>query len=231
MPSWNVHIAHVEYVLAHHALREIAVHNPSAFLLGNLLPDLYVGYMVPDISKKISYNTTHLADPSQVPLPDYDAFAARYLTQPPCTYDEQEHCDVLLGAWCHMMCDHCYNKQTRAFLAAHGIPRGEKARIGKQTDLATFGKTIDIASHITIDDDVMQQIARFPQYRIERCDVDACARVVDEIVAQNRAEHIYTQPTYIMLHQRFFDDTFTMVNNLLHAQLTAYARQHLVERD
>lgn len=227
MPSWNVHIAHVEHVLKTHTLEGIGVHNPSAFLLGNLLPDLYVGYMVPDITKKILYNTTHMAPHAHVPLPNYQAFGEEFLSHTRVSYDQETSQDLVLGAWCHLMCDHTYNQATRTFLDAHHIEHGEQARIGKQTDLDTYGRTLDITRTITIDDDLIAQVSRFAQYEIDMRDVCACARVVKDIVARNKREHIDGIPQYMMLHQAFFDDTFKSVNDLLDFQLTTYAHQHL----
>lgn len=227
MPSWNVHIAHVEHVLKTHTLESIGVHNPSAFLLGNLLPDLYVGYMVPNITKKILYNTTHMAPHAHVPLPDYHAFGEKYLSHAQVSYEQETSQDLVLGAWCHLMCDHTYNQATRVFLNEHHIEHGEKARIGKQTDLDTYGRTLDISHTIVIDDDLRAQVAAYAQYEIDMRDVHECAQVVHDIVVRNRQEHIDGIPQYMMLHQAFFDDTFKSVNILLDTQLTTYAHQHL----
>ena len=55
MPSWNIHTAHVERLLREHGASELGIGDKDAFLMGNLLPDVYVGYMVPDASWRIDY--------------------------------------------------------------------------------------------------------------------------------------------------------------------------------
>ena len=167
MPSWNVHIAHAEDLLKRHSPHELGINDWNAFLLGCLLPDVYVGYMVQPLSKKLPYRMTHLADTSKVPLPDYETFAARYVYAQDMqdtrdTQDTHAHApsaahDLILGTWCHLMADHTYNAHTRVYLAEHHIPRGEKARIGKQGDLQLFGQTFDLHSHIEIDSALLAQ--------------------------------------------------------------------------
>ncbi len=60
MPSWNIHTAHVERLLREHGASELGIDDKDAFLMGNLLPDVYVGYMVPDATWRIDYKLTHL---------------------------------------------------------------------------------------------------------------------------------------------------------------------------
>lgn len=47
MPSWNIHIAHAERLLKGGGSVARAVRDGNAFLFGNLIPDIYVGYMCP----------------------------------------------------------------------------------------------------------------------------------------------------------------------------------------
>ena len=43
MPSWNIHIAHAEGLLAKDGPVARVVRDRNAFLFGNLIPDIYVG--------------------------------------------------------------------------------------------------------------------------------------------------------------------------------------------
>ena len=63
MPSWNIHIAHAEGLLAKDGPVARVVRDRNAFLFGNLIPDIYVGYMVPGIVHPIPYRVTHFAKP------------------------------------------------------------------------------------------------------------------------------------------------------------------------
>ena len=53
MPSWNIHTAHVERLLREEGADALGVSDVNAFLFGNLAPDVYVGYMVPDTTYRI----------------------------------------------------------------------------------------------------------------------------------------------------------------------------------
>ena len=44
MPSWNIHTAHVERLLREEGAARLGVRDVNAFLFGNFLPDIYVGY-------------------------------------------------------------------------------------------------------------------------------------------------------------------------------------------
>ena len=69
MPSWNIHIAQTERLLARDGAVARAVRDENAFLLGNVIPDIMVGYMVPGIAEPIPYRVTHCAEPSPIPKP------------------------------------------------------------------------------------------------------------------------------------------------------------------
>lgn len=69
MPSWNIHIAQTERLLARGGAVARAVRDENAFLLGNVIPDIMVGYMVPGIAEPIPYRVTHCAEPSPIPKP------------------------------------------------------------------------------------------------------------------------------------------------------------------
>lgn len=69
MPSWNIHIAQTERLLARTGAVARTVVDRNAFLFGNLVPDIYVGYMVPGIQHPIAYRVTHVAKPEHIPKP------------------------------------------------------------------------------------------------------------------------------------------------------------------
>ncbi len=64
-----MHIAHAEDVLAREGGLAAAVRDRNAFLFGNVLPDIRVGYMVPGIVEPIPYRITHFAKPEHIPRP------------------------------------------------------------------------------------------------------------------------------------------------------------------
>lgn len=198
MPSWNIHTAHVERLLREKGTAALGIRDTNEFLVGNFVPDIYVGYMVPHTTRLIDYNTTHLAEPGHIPLPDADAFWGRYVAGRP------NVSDVVLGAWAHLVCDHVYNQHTRAFLAARGIRPGEAMRIAKQADFALFGHTLDISLKPHVDEALVAACAAFPQYPIDEKDVVASVDVACSIVDENRAHHLDGEPAYELLTPEFF---------------------------
>lgn len=79
MPSWNIHIAHTEAVLARAGELARSVRDQNAFLFGNLLPDVRVGYMVPGVRELIPYRITHFAKPEHIPKPREAEFWQEYV--------------------------------------------------------------------------------------------------------------------------------------------------------
>lgn len=222
MPSWNIHTAHAERLLAEEGPDALGIRDVDAFLLGNLAPDIYVGYMVPDVSRKIEYRTTHFADPGFVPEPRYGEFFARYIV--PSTDAEGRVSDVTLGAWTHLVADNVYNHHANAFIFAHGIRPGEKTRERKQGDFALFGRTLDISLVPRPTETVMAQCAAFPQYALDEADVRATCHVMADIVSDNAEHHVTGTPTYSLLPADFFSSTFAEADRRMRAGLHAYVR-------
>ena len=165
MPSWNIHTAHVERLLREEGAAALGVVDVNAFLFGNFVPDVYVGYMVPDPSFRIDYKLTHLALREHIPLPRYDDFWRFYVAR------QDTVTDLVRGAWAHLVADHVYNAHTRAYLASIGVKPGERARVGKQADFALFGRTLDISMVPHVDDALVCQCADFPMYSVAEKDV------------------------------------------------------------
>lgn len=69
MPSWNIHIAQTEELLSRGGTLAATVRDRNAFLFGNIVPDIMVGYMVPGVSEPIPYRITHCAAEEPIPKP------------------------------------------------------------------------------------------------------------------------------------------------------------------
>lgn len=208
MPSWNIHTAHVEGLLATQSAAELGIEDVDAFLFGNFVPDIYVGYVVPDVSHKIPYKDTHLVDPTFIPSPNAALFYERYLMGE-CT-------DVVLGAWTHLLCDHYYNRRTNEYISRIGVAPGEQTRIRKQSDFDAFGRTLSISRVPKASEGILSQCKEFPQYAIGEQDVLATIRAQEGIVHRNAAEHLDTEPEYLLLTQEFFESTYRQVDSVLH---------------
>ncbi|QOY60992.1 hypothetical protein [Thermophilibacter immobilis] len=217
MPSWNIHTAHVERLLRQEGAPALGVRDPNAFLVGNFVPDVYVGYMVPVTTCRIDYKMTHLAGREQIPLPRHDLFWELYVE------DQGVVSDVTLGAWAHLVADHVYNAHTRAYLRRRGIAPGEAARVGKQSDFALFGRTLKIGMRAYVDDALLASCKDFPQYSIAEPDVRAAVEVADRIVDDNRVHQVTGDLTYRLLTAEFFESAREETNATIRDGLRAYA--------
>ena len=218
MPSWNIHTAHVERLLREEGAAALGITDVNAFLFGNFAPDIYVGYMVPNITHRIDYKLTHLALREHIPLPRADEFWEFYVAR-------QEHVsDLALGAWAHIAADHVYNAHTRAYLEKIGVAPGERARVGKQADFALFGRTLDISLTPHVDEALLKQCAAFGPYSILERDARAAVEVAREIVEKNQAEHVDGTPQYQLLSADFFEAARQEAHEKIVAGLKARVR-------
>ena len=79
MPSWNIHRAQTEQLLERGGVVARTVRDANAFLLGNVVPDIFMGYMVPGIEHPIPYRITHFAKPEPIPKPREREFWDTYV--------------------------------------------------------------------------------------------------------------------------------------------------------
>lgn len=181
MPSWNIHLAHTQHLLDTVGAAALGVGDINCFAFGNVVPDVYVGYMVAPITKHIRYHSTHFTNRDLIPVPEYQRFWESYV----CSVPRGPVRDVALGAWAHLVTDAVYNQRTRRFLAEHGIEQGEPARIAKQADFAYVGTTLKLTAPLEATPQLLDAAQRFPQYSIASADAMRAVAVANEFVAQN----------------------------------------------
>ena len=168
MPSWNIHTAHAERILADRRA-DAVIADGNAFLFGNYAPDIYVGFMVPDASFHIDYCLTHLAAVARIPLPEPDFFWDRYIAKRrPCT---SAGVSLALGAWAHLVADRYYNGSFRAFCKVNDVPDGDELRLCKQADFDLFGRTLDVSSQVSANPELLKAAQAFVPYHIPPEDV------------------------------------------------------------
>ena len=220
MPSWNIHTAHVERLLDTEDPAALGIRDPNAFLFGNLVPDVYVGWMVPDATRKINYLETHFAERGDIPTPDYGAFFASCVV--PSAAPDGTVSDLVLGAWTHLLADHVYNARFRRLLDALGLGPSPEVRARKQADFDTYGHTLDICQAPQPTPALVAQAAAFPQYAIDERDVRATCAVMERIVADNAAHHV-AHPAYDLVDEAYFARVPDEVDALMREALHAYA--------
>lgn len=216
MPSWNIHLAHAERLLERYGCHDLGVRDANVFLLGNLVPDIGIGYMVKHPKAPVRYRESHFADPSYVPEPDYQLFWEKLGRR---AYQNKQAPDLVLGTWCHLMADHIYNAENNAFIRSHGIAPGEKTRIHKQADFNLYGKSCHIHGRLQMSDELRRQCREFPQYRLDESDVKRAILVANKIIQENTIHQLAAELPYCMLTADFFETTSKRVDECMAASL------------
>lgn len=104
MPSWAIHLK-----VAKELAKDMPQEEEQRFLLGNLLPDVNVGYLINPISKQIPYSITHYGkmetfDGKTREFPDYETFIKKYV-------DSMKD-PIVRGYLAHLATDFYWNYQT-----------------------------------------------------------------------------------------------------------------------
>jgi len=221
MPSWNIHLAHAERLLREEGAAALGIGDVNCFLFGNLVPDIYVGYMVPGITKTVPYRITHVADKHVVPIPKEREFWDAYVVD---AGGRRIASDLTLGAWAHLACDATYNGAVRAWFDERGITPGEEQRVGKQGDFAVYGRTLEVHTRPVVTDELLRECKLFSQYSIEEPDVRATIRVADDIIQTNEQKHLDHVWRFRLLDEEFFATTRERANSLMVERLAGLAR-------
>lgn len=214
-------MAQAERLLVGREPAELGIRDVNCFLFGNLVPDVYVGYMVPDPTRKIDYRETHFTEPTHIPEPDYGAFWERYAL--PSRDASGRVSDVALGTVAHLIADNRYNHRVNEAVREMGLTPGRELRIRKQGDFDLFGRTLDLTLAPKLTGELLAECTAFPQYPVEEPDVRAAVEVARGIVADNREHHIEGTPVYSLLPAELFSNTFAEVDAVVADFLTRYA--------
>lgn len=224
MPSWNIHTAHVERLLAEHEAGELGICDVDAFLFGNYVPDIYLGYMVPNTTYRIDYCLTHVARPNMIPAPDADSFwddsVWRALRRP----KSEAGMSLALGVWAHLCADRMYNLRFREFCLSRVVPRGEELRKQKQADFNLFGHSLQLSRHVNVTPELLDAAFAFHHYSILPADVRRAVDVADAIVDERDAP---SARDYQLIGREWLDATF----GSCHERLGVWLRTYVELRD
>ena len=215
MPSWNVHLAHAERLLDEVGASALGVRDENSFLVGNIVPDIPVGYIVKNPVRPLKYTFTHLAIKEPIPFPRAEEFWQTYIE------GRDEVDDVTLGAWAHLLADNVYNVHTRAYLDAIHVEANDEARTGKQGDFALFGRTLRITRYVHVDELVLRETAGFEQYSLAEEDVRAAIEIANGYVDENHREHLDALPELKLLTPDFFSSAGEEAHERIVAGLTS----------
>lgn len=187
MPSWNIHTAHAEHVLSRGRPEALGITDGNAFLFGNYVPDIYVGYMVPNTTMRMDYLLTHVAQMDIIPVPDADRFWDLYIAhRMPKT---EAGISLVLGAWAHLVADRYYNGNFRQFCRQHALHADDDLRVRKQGDFDLFGRSLKISRLVDVTPELLDAADGFCAYRVLPDDVRRAVDVATGIVHTNTPEN------------------------------------------
>lgn len=220
MPSWNIHTAQVERLLSEGSPGDFGIADVNAFLFGNYVPDIYVGFMVPDASYRIDYCVTHVARPNMTPLPNADLYWNDCVIRR--RPDDPAGASLALGAWAHLLADRVYNGRVRLFCQTHDVPKGEELRVRKQADFDAFGRSLNMESRVQVTPVLLDAARRFRQYEIKADDVVRAVEVANAIVDKAGA---VPGGTYQLLGEEWMNATFDLCDSLMAGWLRTWRRR------
>ena len=220
MPSWNIHTAHVERLLADTPPSDLGIGDANAFLFANYIPDIYVGYMVPDATMHIDYRITHVTPAYMIPIPDADKFWDNYMLRfrPPTAAETS----LLLGAWAHLTTDRIYNGRFRNHCVEYGREADEGLRVRKQGDFSLFGRSLGISAHVQATPELLEAAWKFRPYRILADDVHRAIAAADAIVAGNPGPTEHAKSDYQEIDAAWMTSVFEACNERLRTWLLTW---------
>lgn len=220
MPSWNIHTAHVERLLAENQMQDMGIADSNVFLFGNYVPDVYLGFMVHDTTYRLDYCLTHNAQPNVIPIPDANRFWDECIWHRTRKPKSPEVLALTLGAWAHLAADRIYNASFREFCETHDTPKGDELRQRKQADFALFGSSLDISSIVEITPSLLDAANRFRPYSILPDDVHRAVDVASAIT--NSSGKRPKAGTYQLLSSTWMHSTFDACHEFLATWLTTW---------
>jgi hypothetical protein len=219
MPSWNIHTAQVEKLLADNDPAELGIRDVNAYLFGNFVPDIFVGYMVRDIDHVLNYLDTHFARTDMIPVPKHEEFWNLYIEP---NIERGGVDDLTLGVWSHLVADAVYNRRVREFNTEHGISAGEETRIRKQSDFDRFGAELGIHTKLEVTPELIAEARDFGQYEINERAVRASVEAANKIIeGASLFEHDPDEP-WKLVGRDFMHEAFAEVNDTVEKGLRSY---------
>ena len=221
MPSWNIHTAQVERLLAERSAENLGIGDPNAFLFGNYVPDIYLGYMVPGTTYRIDYRITHAASYSAIPVPNADKFWDDYLM---CHRPASPAgLSLVLGAWAHLATDRIYNGRFRTFWETHDAPVGDELRQRKQGDFYLFGRSLSISTCVDATPELLEAARTFVPYSILADDAKRAMEIANSFVKE-KADGALPDGRYRLLSAEWMTETFEACHERLVLWLETWQR-------
>lgn len=181
MPSWKIHLK-----VASNIKEKLNIYEEKdKFMIGNVLPDMYVGHVIKNLSKNIDYEVTHYRTKSiinggQFFLPDYEMFKNIHI--------ENLSDSLILGYLVHLMTDYFFNKYTFTnccMLDSKGEVCGIKTKKDeflncnrktmtkmKQEDFASYAEMINLEKcNFSYTSDIFDSLEKLQTFKVEKEDM------------------------------------------------------------
>lgn len=198
MPSWAIHLN-----IAKELSKNMKEEDRQSFLLGNILPDVNVGYLINPISKKIPYTVTHhgkwkTLEKDKRELPDYEEFIKEYkdvIKNP-----------IMLGYLSHLMTDYYWNYHTFVqkgiyengkLVGIHGDKKfilgdNEVIRQTKVSDFNIFSRHLyedGIVDTPKFNHELANLVEPIKEIHIEKQDIEGVNKYFEEIPEKIKEEN------------------------------------------
>lgn len=177
----------------------------NEFMIGNVLPDIYGGWIIKDASKKLEYEITHYGKITKINshkfmLPDYNAFLKD---------NSIKNNPLALGYLCHILSDKFFNeyafelkyikdnKEKVVYVRDknYSIIKADekKAREMKQSDFALYSSIILSSNHfnpVSIDEEVLSHSRMIKNVDIESEDLYKLEKHLNSMFKEHKKEKI-----------------------------------------
>lgn len=181
MTSWKIHLK-----VANNLKEKLNIYEEKdKFMIGNILPDMYVGHVIKKLSKKEEYEVTHYRTKAVINsgkffLPDYDMFKNIHI--------ENLSDPLILGYLVHLMTDYFFNKYTftnSCIIDSKGEVCGIKTKKDeilncnrktmtkiKQEDFAAYAEMISLEKcNFSYTSDIFDSLEKLQTFKVEKEDM------------------------------------------------------------
>ncbi len=181
MPSWKIHLK-----VANNIKEKLNIYeDKDKFMLGNVLPDIYSGHIIKNVSKIVEYEISHyrsqiIINGGKFFLPDYDMFKNIHM--------EVLNDSLILGYLTHLITDNFFNKYTYTnccLIDDKGEVCGIKTKKNevlncnrktmsrmKQEDFAAFDKMIKLDKcNFSYTSDIFDSLKKLQTFNVEKEDM------------------------------------------------------------
>lgn len=214
MPSWSIHLS-----LANRLKKSLNLND--SFIIGNVMPDILIGYMIKNPSQIINKNINHFQD-GKPPIINTNKFIKKY--------QNNLNIPIIKGYLAHLMTDKFYNEYTykNHYSFEDGRPKSilndgtklsalvEKPWQIKQKDFELYGQKLINDNNILHIKDSIKDYNIIEECPIDEKDLDKTINKINEI-SDSKKEYDGSQ--YRMFSEeeldKLYDDCYKNIYNML----------------